>query len=79
MFEIPLQYSINTLDGKELVPAGSVLTEDVIREIIASNDSQTAKSMSLMQFGSVRDDIFQFFANRHIRLFLIIMMIQRMC
>jgi len=63
MFEIPLQYSINTLDGKELVPAGSVLTEDVIREIIASNDSQTAKSMSLMQFGSVRDDIFQFFAN----------------
>jgi len=63
MFEIPLQYSINTLDGKELVPAGSVLTEDVIREIIASNDSQTAKSISLMQFGSVRDDIFQFFAN----------------
>ena len=63
MFEIPLQYSINTLDGKELVPAGSVLTEDVIREIIASNDSQTAKSMSLMQFGSVRDDIFQFFPN----------------
>ncbi len=63
MFEIPLQYSIKTLDGKELVPAGTLLTEDVIREIIASNDSQTAKSMSLMQFGSVRDDIFQFFAN----------------
>ena len=63
MFEIPLQYSINTLDGKELVPAGTVLTEDVIREIIASNDSQTAKSVSLMQFGSVRDDIVQFFSN----------------
>ena len=32
MFKIPLQYSFHTLDGKELVPAGTVLTEDVIRE-----------------------------------------------
>ncbi len=63
MFEIPLQYSIHTLDGKELVPAGTVLTEDVIREIIASNVSQASKSMSLMQFGSVRDNIFQFLSN----------------
>jgi HD-GYP domain-containing protein (c-di-GMP phosphodiesterase class II) len=63
MFELPLQYSINTLDGKELVPAGTVLTEEVIKEVIASNNSQTAKSMSLMQFSSVRDDIFHFFAN----------------
>jgi len=34
MFEIPLQYSIHTLDGKELVPAGTVLTEDVIRRLL---------------------------------------------
>jgi HD-GYP domain-containing protein (c-di-GMP phosphodiesterase class II) len=63
MFKIPLQYSFHTLDGKELLPAGTVLTEDVIREVIASNVSQASKSMSLMQFGSVRDDIFQFFSN----------------
>ena len=63
MFEIPLKSSINTIDGKELVSAGTVLTEDIIREVIASNDGQAAKSMSLMQFSSVRDDILQFFSN----------------
>ena len=31
MFKIPLEYSIHTLDGKELVPAGTDLTEDVIK------------------------------------------------
>ncbi len=63
MFEIPLQYPICTLDGKELVPGGVTLTEDVIREVIASNDCSTSKSMLLMQFGSVRKDIFHFFTN----------------
>jgi HD-GYP domain-containing protein (c-di-GMP phosphodiesterase class II) len=63
MFEIPIQYPIYTLDNKELVPAGTLLTEDVIREVIASNSGPLAKSMSLMEFGSVRDDIAQFFAN----------------
>ena len=63
MFEIPLQYPIHTLEGKELVPAGLKLTEDVIREVIASNNGPSAKNMSLMQFGSVKNDIFQFFAN----------------
>jgi HD-GYP domain-containing protein (c-di-GMP phosphodiesterase class II) len=63
MFELPLKHSIHTLDGKELVPVGTVLTRDVINEVIASNVRQAAKSMSLMKFGSVKKDIFQFFAN----------------
>lgn len=63
MFNIPLQYPIHTLDGRELVPSGTELTEDVLKEVIASNSRETARSMSLMQFGTVRDDIFHFFAN----------------
>jgi HD-GYP domain-containing protein (c-di-GMP phosphodiesterase class II) len=63
MFEIPLEYPIHTLDNIELVPAGTVLTEEIIREVIVSNSGPKAKSMSLMEFGSVRDDITQFFAN----------------
>lgn len=63
MFEIALQHPIHTLDGKELVPAGTILTEDVIREVIASNQGQNVKSMPLMQFGEVRNDIFHFFSN----------------
>ena len=63
MLKIPLEYSIHTLDGKELVPAGTDLTEDVIKEVIASNNDPLAESMPLMQFGSVKEDIFNFFAN----------------
>lgn len=63
MFNIPLQYPIHTLDGRELIPSGTELTEDVLKEVIASNSRETARSMSLMQFGTVRDDIFHFFAN----------------
>ena len=63
MFKIPLEYSIHTLDGKELVPAETDLTEDVIKKVIASNNDPLAESMPLMQFGSVKEDIFNFFAN----------------
>ncbi len=63
MFEIPLQHPVHTLDNRELVPAGTLLTEDVVKEVIASNHSSLAKSISLMEFGSVRKDIAQFFAN----------------
>ena len=62
MLNILLQYPIHTLEGKELVPAGVTLTEDVVREVIASNTGPPAKSMPLMQFGSVKNDISQFFA-----------------
>lgn len=63
MFDISLQHPIHTLDGTELVPAGATLSEDLIRGIIASNSNSPAKSMSLMRFGSVKNDILEFFAN----------------
>jgi len=63
MFKIPLEYPIHTLSGEELASAGTVLTEDAIKEIIASNNDPLTESMSLMQFGSVKEDIFQFFSN----------------
>ena len=63
MFKILLQHPIHTLDGKELVPAGVTLTQEVVREVIASNTGRTTKRMSLMQFGSVKSDISQFFVS----------------
>ena len=39
MLEIQLEHSIHTLEGKELVGAGTVVTEDVVRE----NDYQKIK------------------------------------
>jgi hypothetical protein len=78
MFKIPLEYSIHTLDGKELVSAGTALTENVIKEIIVSNSDSLADSMPLMQFELVKEDIFDFLLILPIKLFLIITRIQRM-
>jgi len=63
MFKILLQHPIHTLAGRELVPAGSTLTEDLVRGVVASNSSPKVKSMTLMQFGTVKNDISQFFAS----------------
>ena len=63
MLEIQLEHPIHTLEGKELVGAGIVVTEDVVREIVASNDRPEAKSMYMMQFGMVKKDIFECFSN----------------
>jgi len=63
MFEILLRYPIHTLGGRELLPAGVNLTEDILREVVAANSRPTAKSLPLMQFGSAKNDISQFFAS----------------
>ena len=63
MYKIPLQHPIHTLEGQELVPAGITVTEEVVRGVIASNSSPTAKNMPLMQCGSIRNDMLQFFAS----------------
>jgi len=62
MLRISLQHPIHTLGGRELVPAGVDLTEDVVREVIASNSKPKAATMPLMEFGSVSSDLSQFLA-----------------
>ena len=62
MFEIPLHHPIHTLDGRELVPAGVALTEEVVRDVIVSNSRPAATHLPLMECGTVKKDIQQFFA-----------------
>ena len=56
MLEIQLEHPVNTIEGKELAGAGTIVTEDVVREIVASNDRPEAKSIHLMQFGMVKKE-----------------------
>ena len=51
MFEIPLHHPIHTLDGRELVPAGVALTEEVVRDVIVSNSRPAATHLPLMECG----------------------------
>jgi HD-GYP domain-containing protein (c-di-GMP phosphodiesterase class II) len=63
MLHIELQHPIHTLDNKEILPIGSILTEETLREVVNSNDGAPSKSISLMEFNTVRADIFEFFNN----------------
>ena len=63
MLHIELHHPIHTIDNKELLPAGAILTEETLREVIKMNGRAPSKSMSLMQFKTVRADIFEFFSN----------------
>ena len=63
MLHIELQYPIHTLENKELLPAGAILTEETLRKVVNSNGRAPSKNMSLMQFNTVRTDIFEFFNN----------------
>jgi HD-GYP domain-containing protein (c-di-GMP phosphodiesterase class II) len=63
MLDIKLTHPIYTLDNKELLPAGELLTEHTLREVVNANGMAPCKNMSLMKFKTVRDDIFEFFNN----------------
>jgi HD-GYP domain-containing protein (c-di-GMP phosphodiesterase class II) len=63
MLHIELQHPIHTIDNKELLPAGAILTEETLRDIVNSNGKAPSESLSLMQFSTVRKDIFEFFNN----------------
>ncbi len=58
MLHIELQHPIHTLENKELLPAGAILTEETLRNIVNSNGKAPSESLSLMQFSTVRKDIF---------------------
>lgn len=63
MYEIQLHHPIHTLEGKELVPPGVALTDNVVSEVIASNNGPSSvNGIPLMQCGTVKKDIMQFFA-----------------
>ena len=58
MLPIKLHYPINNLDGKLLLPAGSELSDDSVRGLLASSGPVSLKTFHLMGHGSVKHDLF---------------------
>jgi HD-GYP domain-containing protein (c-di-GMP phosphodiesterase class II) len=59
MENFQIEYPIFTLDNKELFSAGSIITEESLEALIASNKSpQPVQALS--QYGSVKKDILRF-------------------
>lgn len=57
-----LQFDVRTLDGKELLPAGTLLSEEVLEELRAAGRAEGFNSHRLMDYGTVKKDMLDFFS-----------------
>ena len=55
-----LSYPVHDIDNRLLLPAGTELSEDVLEDLISSNRAAPFETLSLLEHGSVREDIFKF-------------------
>jgi len=62
MFECELPLAVVTLEKKELLPAGSILTEQVAADVAALGRLQPREECDLLDYGTVRDDLERFLA-----------------
>lgn len=60
MTNLITEYPVKTLDGIELLPAGTELTEEILEELANRNTSASYDSLSFMDYGRIRQDLFIF-------------------
>jgi HD-GYP domain-containing protein (c-di-GMP phosphodiesterase class II) len=61
MKPLKLLFPVRTLDNEVLLPAGTELTDEVMDELIASNN-ENYRSFTLLEYGSVKEDVNDFLA-----------------
>ncbi len=52
-----LRYPVRTLDGQEILPSGTVLSEAALEEVAARGKEVPAPALPAMEFGTVRRDL----------------------
>lgn len=60
MFQIEMPYPVFTLDRKELLPAGSLVTEEVAKDLAALGRLQKWEHVKLLEYGTVKGDLERF-------------------
>lgn len=60
MTDLTLRYPIHTLAGRELLPAGAVLTAAVLGEVVAEGRGTAFPEASLLDYGTARHDLLAF-------------------
>jgi HD-GYP domain-containing protein (c-di-GMP phosphodiesterase class II) len=64
--ELTLRYPVHTLNNRLLLPAGTVLSEEIMHSLAYSaRKNAELKSCSLLSYGSTRKDILTFFETPH--------------
>lgn len=56
-----LDYPVHTLEQREILPAGTTLTDEVMRDVISRNENPPYEEMSLLHYGTVQTDLHQIF------------------
>ncbi len=62
MAQYILQYAVHTLDKKEILPAGTLLSEEVLEELGAAGKAGGFKSYRLLDYGTIKKDLLEFFS-----------------
>lgn len=63
MTTLKLNYNVFTLDNRQLISSGTVVSDDIIEELISMYESPSANSFSfLLKHGSVKDNALFFFS-----------------
>ena len=62
MFECELPLAVITLEQKELLPAGSIVTEQIAADVAALGRLQPREELDLLEYGTVRADLKRFLA-----------------
>ncbi len=66
MQNIKLEQSVYGFDKKELLPAGTVLSEDFLKKLISANKTKNKKN-NLLEFNTIKEDIIEFFNQENYR------------
>ena len=61
MVALKIDYPIHTLDNRELLPAGTLLSEEIMEALISSQHRALSETRSLLEYGSVKQDFLDFF------------------
>jgi hypothetical protein len=55
-----LLYPVHTLQGQQLLPADTLVSEETLIQLIATSKDTLQKRFSLLNYKNVKDDLFQF-------------------
>lgn len=62
MVALRIDYPVHTLDNRELLAAGTLLSEETMEALISSQHSALPETRSLLEYGSVKQDLLDFFS-----------------
>ncbi|MDO9565928.1 MAG: HD domain-containing protein [Candidatus Desulfaltia sp.] len=62
MTALKLNHNIFTLDGRQLLSAGTVVSNEIVEELISTHESPSTKSSPFLKHRSIKDNMLLFFS-----------------